>query len=75
VTSKDEDPNVAIRIKGHDVHPLWVRQSTLDEGHGPIMPEPDHDMTFGISHADMSTDGLIRRYGEIIGTREDIEVL
>lgn len=68
------DRNIEIRL-GDLGTPLWVRQSTLDAGEGPIMPEPDHDLTFGLSYAHLFGDGIIRRFNREVGRREDIHIV
>lgn len=70
----EDDPNVEIRIRGIDT-PLWVRRSTLNDGDGPIMREPDHDLSFQDSFAHLCSDGVIRRYHEQIGSIDDIRVV
>jgi hypothetical protein len=67
------DPNVEIRI-GENPTRLWVYESTLNRGEGPIMPEPNHNYRnpLGVSYAHLYSDGIISRFGRTIGRVEDI---
>ena len=70
--SPQDDSCVEIEIPGHGRK--WVRASTLRDGDGPIMPEPNHDETLGISYAHLC-NGVVLRYRDIIARREDIVVV
>lgn len=64
----------AIPFTLHGV-PVWLREETLEVGNGPLMPTPTHDDDvgpFGDSYAHLCDDGMIRRYREVIGSRDDL---
>ena len=66
------DPCVHVTLNGVD---LWVRQSTLDKGWGPLMLEPDHDETNDLSYAHLYRSGGISRFGRVIGRQSDFVVV
>lgn len=72
------------RIRLHGEEYGFVGTDDLNEGaNGAIAPlehlgedgELDPEAAFEISYAHLYEDGTIWRFGEQIGTREDIEVL
>ncbi len=63
----------AIRMRLHGVD-VWLRESTLANGHGPLMSTPTHDKGFPpkVSYAHLHPDGVICRYRQVIGSRDDL---
>lgn len=61
-----------LRVRFQDAEYILVG-GDLTKG-GPIAT-PDAFANFRVSYAHLMPDGIIRRYGAQIGTRDDIEVL
>lgn len=72
----ETDPAVEVALKGHSR--LWMRQSTIDQRDGPLMPTPTHDDDsgpFADSYAHLFEDGRVMRYQEQIGTFGDLVIV
>jgi hypothetical protein len=65
-----------LHLEGHP--PVWMYEEDYATKSGALMPTPNHAMEtfgFGPSYAHVFPDGNVRRFGERIGSFDDLKVV